>query len=478
LTAIIEEVPVSSGRGEEQQRAERAQQVALFRYQLIREAADPALSTRQRGRLVRELAARAHPGPFGEAVAVSRGTIDRWIRAWRTGGFDALVPPPRQVTPRTDAETLELAAALKRERPGRTAAQVERVLRAHCGWSPSVRTLQRHFERLELASRPDGRPPVTFGRFEAARPNELWPGDALHGSHVAGRKTFLFAFLDDHSRAVMAARWGYFEDTVRLAAALRPALAARGVPEAIYVDNGSAFVDGALKRAAARLGIKITHSAPGRPQGRGKIERFFGVVREQFLVEIGDGQQVASLAQLNTLFTAWVETVYHTRPHSETGQPPMQRWLAGAPFPTPSPAQLREAFLWSEQRTVHAKTATVKLFGGTYDVDPALAGRRVELVFDPFDLASIEVRWNGKPAGLATVQQIRRHTHPKARPETPAAPAPATGIDYLAIIAAEHTATQRQCINYSALQAGSGHTGELPGQMTIDETPGATGEGS
>jgi putative transposase len=63
----------------------------------------------------------------------------------------------------------------------------------------------------------------------------------------------------------MAARWGYFEDTVRLAAALRPALAARGVPERTYVDNGSAFVDAALKRAAARLGIKITHSAPGRP---------------------------------------------------------------------------------------------------------------------------------------------------------------------------------------------------------------------
>jgi len=283
----------------------------------------------------------------------------------------------------------------------------------------------------------------------------------------------MFAFLDDHSRAVMAARWGYFEDTVRLAAALRPALAARGVPEAIYVDNGSAFTDGALKRAAARLGIKITHSAPGRPQGRGKIERFFGVVREQFLAEIGDGQQVASLAGLNTLFTAWVETVYHARPHSETGQPPMQRWLAGAPFSTPTPAQLREAFLWAEQRIVSAKTATVKLFGGTYDVDPVLAGRRVELVFDPFDLATVEVRWNGKPHGLATPQQIRRHTHPKPRPKTPADPPPATGIDYLGIIAAEHAAAQRRRINYSAL---AGTTGQLPGKVAVDEALARGGE--
>src|SRR5271166_3219950 len=442
-----------SGAEEDRRRAARAEQVALFRYQLIREAADPALSTRQRGRLVRELAGKAHPGPSGEQVVV-RATIDRWIRAWRTGGFTALAPPARQVTPRTDAAALDLAAGLKREKPARTAAQVARILRAACGWSPSVRTLQRHFERLELNTRPDGTGPATFGRFEAGRPNELWTGDALHGPKIAARKAYLFAFLDDHSRAVMAARWGYFEDSARLAAALRPALAARGVPDAIYVDNGSAFVDAALTRAAARLGIKITHSAPGRPQGRGKIERFFGVVRQEFLVEIGDGAGIRDLAELNKVFTAWYETVYHARPHGETGQPPIGRWLAGAPFPTPSPEQLREAFLWSELRTV-AKTATIKLFGGVYETDPVLAGRRVECVFDPFDLTRVEVRWHGKPYGLAVPQQVSRHSHPKARPEDPAAPAPATGIDYLGIIAAVHEeAARRHRIRYDALRGG------------------------
>jgi hypothetical protein len=65
---------------------------------------------------------------------------------------------------------------LKREKPGRIAAQVERVLRAHCGWSPSVRTLQRNFGRLELATRPDGRPPAVFGRFEAPGPTSYGPG--------------------------------------------------------------------------------------------------------------------------------------------------------------------------------------------------------------------------------------------------------------------------------------------------------------
>ena len=187
-----------SGAEEDRKRAQRAEQVALFRYQLIREAADPGLTVRQRGRMVREIAGTEHPGPFGEPVTVSRATVDRWIRAWRDGGFAALAPPARQVTLRTDPEVLELAAGLKRERPERTAAQVERILRKSCGWSPSVRTLLRHFDRLELAARPGGRAPAVFGRFEAPAPNDTWTGDALHGPHVAGRKAYLFAFLDDH----------------------------------------------------------------------------------------------------------------------------------------------------------------------------------------------------------------------------------------------------------------------------------------
>src|SRR5256885_6958603 len=115
----------------------------------------------------------------------------------------------------------------------------------------------------------------------------------------------------------MAARFGFAEDTVRLAAALRLALATRGVPGAVYVDNGSAFVDSWLLRGCATLGVKLIHSTPGRPEGRGKIERFFRTVRDQFLVELStsDAEPVTDLAQLNRWFTAWVETVYHVRTH-------------------------------------------------------------------------------------------------------------------------------------------------------------------
>ena len=160
---------------EERVRAERARAVGLFRYSLVCEAADTRLSTRQRGRLVRAIAEREHEGPFGQPVRVSRATIDRWLRDWRRGGFDALVPTPPKVSPRTPADVLELAVALKKEVPERTAVQVAAILRAHSGWSPDERTLQRHFVRLELSTRPNGLPPRAFGRFEATRRTSAGP---------------------------------------------------------------------------------------------------------------------------------------------------------------------------------------------------------------------------------------------------------------------------------------------------------------
>jgi putative transposase len=474
-------------------RSERARMIGLFRYRLIREAADPGLSTRARGRLVRAVAAAEHLDPTGRQVRVSRDTLDRWIRAWRRGGFDALVPSPRQSAPRLPVEVVEIAVALKRENLDRSAAQVRRILATQMGWAPGERTLQRWFADdptitdLVTAAATAAGAGTAFGRFEALRPNELWTGDALHGPTVAGRKTYLFAFLDDHSRAIMGHRFGFAEDTVRLAAALRPALGSRGIPDGIYVDNGSAFVDAWLLRACAKLGIRLIHSTPGRPQGRGKIERYFRTVREQFLVEItGDPADpsrhpVADLGELNRLFTAWVETVYHRSVHSETGQPPLARWQAAGPFPLPSTEALAEAFLWEEQRTV-TKTALVSLQGNTYQVDPLLVGRRVELVFDPFDLTRIQVRLRGVPAGTAIPHRIGRHAHLKARPETPPElPAP-TGIDYAHLIAEIHQTqlgTPGTGVNYAAL-AGSTPAGSTPaGSTPAGSTPaGSTPAGS
>jgi hypothetical protein len=94
--------------------AARVWAIGLFRYMLVREAADPALTSRQRGAMVREIAAREHEDPAGQRVRLTRWTLDRWIREWRRGGFDALVPAPRQSQPRTPPEVMELAAEVRR----------------------------------------------------------------------------------------------------------------------------------------------------------------------------------------------------------------------------------------------------------------------------------------------------------------------------------------------------------------------------
>lgn len=426
----------------------RRRDVGLFRYSVIGAAGDAGLSRAERGALVRALAEVEHVGADGQRMLIGRSTLDKWIAAWRAGGFDALMPRERVVVPRTAAEVLALAVALKRELPARTAAQVRQIMLAAGRSAPSARTIQRHYARLGLNTRPDGSPARAYGRFEASRPGELWTGDALHGPVIAGRKAFLLAFIDDYSRALVGYRWGHAEDVLRLEAALRAGLASRGVPDAILVDRGSAFVSSQLARACAVLGIRLIHASPRAATTKGKIERFFRSVRGAFLVEL-QARPPADLAALNRLFSAWVEVVYHRRVHGETKTTPLQRLGEGARV-LPSPALLREAFMWSQKRTV-TKTATVSLHGNQYEVDAALVGQGCELIFDPFDLERIEVRFQGRPIGRAVPVRVTRRTHPQARSDAKPPPA-STGIDYLGLVARQHDAElSGRPIDYAAL---------------------------
>ncbi|MHB1539127.1 MAG: helix-turn-helix domain-containing protein [Solirubrobacteraceae bacterium] len=182
---------------------EARREIGLFRYALIRPGADSALSKAQRGAMVRALACQEHLGVDGRAVRVSRSTLDEWIRAYRQGGFDALLPRPRVVAPRTSAEVLELAFQLKRERPERTAAQVRQIMLAAGGPVPGLRTLQTHLARAGLNVRADGRTAdKVYGRFEAVLRNELWTGDGER--HEALRN---HAVMKGHRGQFVAADW-------------------------------------------------------------------------------------------------------------------------------------------------------------------------------------------------------------------------------------------------------------------------------
>jgi putative transposase len=173
---------------------------------------------------------------------------------------------------------------------------------------------------------------------------------------------------------------------------------------------------------------------------------------------------VSSLEELNDLLDRWVRQVYHAQVHSETGQAPQARYAAAGPPARPEPVLLREAFRWSAIRLVR-KTATVALEGNVYSVDPFLAGRKVELVFDPFDLTDITVYWAGRKVGRAVPQVIGRHAHPKAPPDEDPAPAALTGIDYLQLIASTDQAALGEQLNLAALDDGT------PGDGTPGDGP-------
>ncbi len=182
--------------------------------------------------------------------------------------------------------------------------------------------------------------------------------------------------------------------------------------------------------------MRLIHSRPYSPEGRGKQERLNRFIRERFLSE-AEAHGVASFAELNDRFLAWSEQVCNTRVHAETGQTPIARFTSQGSLQAVEPSVLREAFRWSIVRRV-TSTASVSLAGNRYAVDQSLIGRRVELRFDPEDLTRLDVFWEGRPVGQAIPFIIGRHVHRQVPQAQPTPPPPSTGVDYLGLIVAEH----------------------------------------
>jgi len=229
---------------------------------------------------------------------------------------------------------------------------------------------------------------------------------------------------------------------------MRQAFAKRGLPDTLYLDNGSPFITSPLERTCAVLGIHLVHSKPHSPQGRGKQERLNRLIRERFLLE-AEAAGIGDLDEFNDLFTAWVETVCNTRVHAETGETPIARFLGGGPPRAADPALLQEAFRWSAQRVV-TRTATVSLAGNRYEVDPGLVGKRVELRYDPEDMTTLSVYLEGRLVGVAKPFMLGQHVHPAVPQAVRAQPQP-TGVDYLNLVLRTFEADITEQISYREL---------------------------
>ena len=437
-------------------------QVALFRYTLIL----PLLRhNRERDgakqQLREAIAAQQHLIPHSERSTVSVPTLRRWEKDYLAGGFDALKPKPRSdrgASRALSAETLDRAEALKRELPSRSTRAVADILKRDAA-SPvpedrlAPRTLSRQLAvRGATTARLTKARPV-FRRFERSHFGDLWQSDAMHGPRLPDpanpaqeRPTILFAFIDDHTRLVPHAQFYWNEQLPRLEDCLKRAIMRYGRPLAIYADQGPTFRAEQLDVACATLGIQRILAKPYSPEAKGKIERFFGFVRSDFLPELALAAAIHTLDALNLSFLAWLEVVYHRKVHAETGQSPLDRFRADeVPAVRPvDPLTLRQAFLFRVTRQV-AKTGHVNFQGNRYSVPAYLVGEKVELRYDPFDLADVEIWYNGHYLEQARPLHIQATVQPGVTPD-PAPPpaAPPTGVDYLAMLRQEYEQLLRE----------------------------------
>ena len=130
----------------------------------------------------------------------------------------------------------------------------------------------------------------------------------------------------------------------------------------------------------ARLGIILSHAPVRDGAAKGKIERFFRTVREDFLARALD---LSNLAALNRAFISWIEDEYNNRVHATIQMKPIDRFgldLKRIRFLPVCDAN-EELFFVEEDRMVRADN-TFSLKNIRFEPSADLHGRQIQVRFD------------------------------------------------------------------------------------------------
>jgi putative transposase len=422
----------------------KAEKLALFRYGLIASLVIERLPRGELSRRAEEIASRLYDIPGSKRRAVSVDTLLDWASRYREGGFEALAPKPRQDRGHSRTVTPQLASLierLKRENPHRTGTTLLRELALSSGKDEppvSASTLYRFLKQRGLSEK-QLLAPHAHKKFEAEFSNQIWQADMLFGPWVqrpggGRRQVFLHGTLDDASRLVPHAQFYSSQALDAVLDCLRQAMAARGIPVRLYIDNARMYQSPQLSRIAASLGTLIVHSRPYQPEGRGKVERFFRTVREQFLANL-DPKHTLTLDELNDRLWAWIENAYHRSEHSALGTTPLLRWQRDIEKvrQLPPATDLRRLFFHRLDRLVR-RDSTFLLHRCVYEAPPHLAGKTVEVRFDPVDASQVEIWFQGQLESAARpVDPVANGQLPSAKPAPSPEPEP-TGINFVELL--------------------------------------------
>lgn len=340
---------------------------------------------------------------------VSDRTIRNYLRRYREHGRHGLLFYRRSSAPSPRIKNTELRTKILEmidERPQRTVPQLRRLLTKDEDYASLIaqvsdRSIYRFLcengltQKARMAKRIHGNR-AAFHRFEANCSLQLVQGDARDGiwlpaqpGETKTRKTYLFGWVDDYSRRILHAQYFWDEKLPRMEETFKTMVLRWGIPEKIYLDNGSVYIAGQFARILADLRIKKIHHGPYQSWCKGKIEAIMKTLKLEFQAE---AQQAGftTLEELNTALWAWIDVEYNRRSHSSTGQSPERRFTHGIPESHRRVENLQwfeNLFLQQETRTV-TKYGEIKLEGNKYQTT-ARHGTVVEVRYNPFDLKKV-----------------------------------------------------------------------------------------
>lgn len=372
------------------------EQVALFRHGIISDFIHLEAGSRGLYAQIKKKAAQQYIIPGSKRTRVAEETIRSWLKKYRKDGFDGLLPKSRLdrgKARRLPQEVQDALLTIKEENPEFTVPLVIKKARSSGQVADTVRlpesTVYKLLARNGLTGKHAG-PSKDHRRFSYQHAGELFMSDVMHGPAVRTvsgrkRKTYLIGIIDDATRVISYAAFAHSENTTAFLSVLKQAVLRRGIPMRLFVDNGSAFRSHHLSLVCAKLGITLIHARAYSPESKGKIERWFRSVRQQFLPLLTE-KELASLAAINRALWTYVEMEYHRSPHRMLGETPLDRWAGTAErvrYPGPE-LDLDDLFLFESKRKVQ-KDRTISLNGQVYEIEAILVGETVTLRYNPAD---------------------------------------------------------------------------------------------
>lgn len=397
---------------------DESMELAVWRYGIISPLLHQNPDLGRKGDILEAIAQQTFVRTNGEQTTLSSETIRKWLARYQQGGLPALANKERcdKGKHSIPEALIDAMSKIRQEHPRWTMTRVFEHLVIQGVWNgrkPSQSTLYRFAKSHNLIRDPHLQSARSCRSFAFDFFGQLWMADFLHGPKLKQghykRKTYLHVILDDSSRYVVSGGFYLSEKVESLICDLMTAVRRYGIPQRFYTDNGPCYASRHLKIVCARLGTQLIHTPPYRPQGRGKVERFFRTVRDQFL----SVDMSKTLKQLNNAFQKWL-TTYHQTMHSSLGCPPMKKRLDddSACQSLPEVADVESLFMMERRCRIY-KDGTIRLFKQVYELIDPMPGKRVTVYYTPWDLSCIYYGPFLKPAfRLNMSANAHRFDHP------------------------------------------------------------------